>query len=119
WTERARRLARVRRHGHRQSGVARNARGDLSRVPAGRRWELSLSRRARAPAVAGSPAEGLPGDRARESLPGARDVGAAGAEPRPAVCHAERTGRADAHQAAAALLRPAGLVFRLLDPRSL
>src|SRR6185436_11996803 len=69
-------------------------------------WTLSLSRRARAPDVAGSPAEGLPGDLARESLPGARDVGTAGAEPRSAVCHAERTGRADARQAAAALLRP-------------
>ena len=111
WTERARRLARVRRCRERQSRVARDprvdgddrgrrpapaaARRDVSRVVAGRRWAVPVPRRARAPALDGPHAEGIQGDVARVAVCGARVVGTAGAEPRPALRRAEHAGHAD------------------------
>ena len=72
----------------------------VSRIAARRRRQLSLPRRARAPAVDGPDAEGLQGALARVAVPGARVVGAARPQPRPAVRRAEhardlarRTGR--------------------------
>ena len=82
---------------------------DLSGIAAGRRWAVPVSRRARAPAVDGPHAEGIQGGVARVAVRGARVVGAAGAEPRPAVRRAEHAGYRDRRPPAAALLRPAGV----------
>ena len=129
-TERTRCVARVRRCGDRQGRLARNARVDgvdrgrrqapattgrnLSRIVAGGRRAVPVPRRARSPALDGSHAEGIHRSVARVAVRGARVVGAAGAEPRPAVRRPEHARHADRRAPPAALLRPAGVSQLLL-----
>ena len=85
------------------------ARGDLSGIVTGRRWAVLVSRRARAPPVDRPHAEGIQRDFARVAVCGARVVGVAGAEPRPALRRAEHAGYVEWRSPAAALLRLAGV----------
>src|SRR5438552_17979697 len=93
--------------GRRPSSAA--ARRDLSRIVTGRRWAVPVSRRVRAPLVDRPHAEGIQRGVARVAVCGARVVGLAGAEPRPALRRAEHAGYFEWRSPAAALLRPAGV----------
>src|SRR5207248_11653331 len=93
--------------GRRPSSAA--ARRDLSRIVTGRRWAVPVSRRARAPPLDRPHAEGIQRGVARVAVCGARVVGVAGAEPRPALRRAEHAGYSEWRSPAAALLRLAGV----------